>query len=121
MSRALPKWIGKTVDTRIPDRVRLRIFALYEGRCQCGCCRKIAAGEPWQLDHKQALINGGPHAEDNLWPLLSEHHKAKTRQDVAEKAKTYRMRRRNAGIKRPRTIRAWRKFNGQPVFAGRER
>jgi len=121
MSRAVPIWFGKTDNTRVPDRVRLRIFERYNGRCQCGCYRKIVAGEAWQLDHKQALINGGPHAEDNLWPLLSEHHKGKTRQDVAQKSKTYRMGRRHAGIRKPRTIRAWRRFNGEKVFAGRER
>jgi 5-methylcytosine-specific restriction protein A len=43
--RALPEWIGKTADSAVPARVRVRIFDRYEGRCQCGCNRKIMAGE----------------------------------------------------------------------------
>jgi len=100
--RAVPEWVGKHDDSRIPDRVRLRIFLQYAGRCQCGCARLIRIGEPWDLDHRQALINGGEHRESNLVPLLKEHHKNKSKQDVAEKSKTYQMRRRHYGIKKSR-------------------
>lgn len=100
MTRAVPLWFGKTAGTPVPDRVRVRVFARYNGRCQCGCYRAIRSGEAWQLDHKQALINGGPHAEDNLWPLLSEHHKEKTADDVAVKSKTARMAKKHLGIKK---------------------
>ena len=121
MSRALPEWIGKTPDSNPPPRVRLRVFQRYDGRCQCGCNRKILAGEKWELEDTKALINGGESRESNFKPWLAEHHKGKTKQDVAIKSKTYRMGRRHAGIRKPRTIRAWRRFNGEKVFAGRER
>jgi hypothetical protein len=29
-------------------------------------------GDPWDLDHKLALVNGGRHAEDNLAPALRD-------------------------------------------------
>ena len=119
--RAAPEWIGKTDDTTAPPRVRLRVFDRYEGRCQCGCNRKIMAGEKWECDHGIALINGGKNIESNLRPLLVEHHRQKTKQDVAEKSRTARIRKRNAGIKKPRTITAWRKFDGTKVYASRER
>lgn len=97
--RELPEWIGSSPDASVPPRVRLRIFERYDGRCQCGCNRKIAAGEAWQADDRIALINGGHRRESNLWPFLVEHHKAKTREDVAEKAKTYAVRSKHLGIK----------------------
>jgi hypothetical protein len=44
-------------------------------------------GEKWQADHKIALINGGKNCESNLFPALVGPHKAKTKIDMAEKAK----------------------------------
>lgn len=104
MARSTPVWVGRSDDAKIPDRVKLRIFLKYDGRCQCSewCNRSIRSGERWQLDHKIALVNGGTHSEGNLQPLLVEHHKNKTRDDVAIKAKTYRKRKANYGIKKSR-------------------
>jgi hypothetical protein len=100
MSRELPEWVGKDSDAAIPPRVRVRIFDHYDGRCCCGCNRKIMAGEAWQCDDRIALINGGERRESNLWPLLTEHHKNKTRVDVAIKSQTYKRRARHLGIKK---------------------
>ena len=88
MSRAVPEWIGSTPDAKIPDRVKLRIFDREQGRCWISG-RKIMAGEPYDFDHKVALINGGEHRESNLFPALRDKHREKTREDVAEKAATY--------------------------------
>lgn len=88
MSRAVPEWIGKTPDSKIPDRVKLRIFEREGGRCHISG-RKIMVGEPYDFDHKVALINGGEHRESNLFPALRDKHRAKTAEDVAEKASTY--------------------------------
>src|SRR5579864_7834527 len=84
--RSLPEWSAPP-DTPVPPRVRLRVFDRYTGRCQCGCRRKIAAGEAWQCDHIVALINGGENRENNLHPLLVAHHADKSLADIAEKAK----------------------------------
>lgn len=119
MSRAVPEWIGKTDDSAIPPRVRVRIFDKYEGRCQCGCKRKIMVGEAWDAEDEIAIINGGQRRESNLRPFLRAHHLAKTAQDVAIKSKNYKRRARHLGIKRAsRPIpgskaSGWRKkFNG---------
>lgn len=121
MSRVTELWCGKTDDTRPPPRVCLRVFLRFNGTCQCGCGRRIRPGEAWQLDHVDALINGGRNDESNLQPLLTEHHKNKTRADVAEKSKTASKRMAHLGIK-PRQSRPMpgskasglrKKFNGQ--------
>jgi hypothetical protein len=121
MSRKLPEWIGKTDDTPVPPRVRRRLFDAYGGICQCGCGRGIAPGEAWELDHYVALIGGGGNRETNLRPLLTAHHALKTALDLADKAHAARVRARHLGIKKPRTITAWRKFDGTIARRSRER
>lgn len=98
--RSVPIWKGKNDDASVPIRVRLRVFERYGGVCQCGCTRRIAAGERWDLDHIIALINGGSHSEDNMHPLLTEHHKNKTKEDVAEKSAVYAVRSKHLGLRR---------------------
>lgn len=101
--RRVPEWIGKTDDAKVPPRVRLRVFLDHEGRCWLSG-RKIAPGEPWDLDHKVALINGGEHRENNLAPALKDKHREKTRADVAEKSAVYRKASKHAGIRNPSKI-----------------
>lgn len=121
MSRSVPEWIGKTPDSPVPRRVRARIFQRHDGICHRSG-RKIRAGDAWDLDHIIALINGGEHRESNMAPILvGKPHKEKTAEDVKIKSKTARMRARHLGLKKPRTIRSWRKMDGTPVYAGRER
>lgn len=98
MSRSTKEWVGASDDTPAPPRVRLRVFLAFDGICQCGCSTKIA-NKPWQLDHKVALINGGQNRESNFHPLLEEHHKLKTRADVAAKSVTYKKRLKHYGVK----------------------
>ena len=119
MSRSLDIWIGSADDVAIPPRVRARIFDKFEGRCAI-CTRDLRPGH-WQCDHVIPLILGGRHSEDNFQPLCTECHKGKTKLDVKLKAKVARVRKRHLGLKKHRTIRAWRRFDGSPVFASRER
>jgi 5-methylcytosine-specific restriction enzyme A len=98
MSRSVPEWIGKTDDAKIPDRVKLRVFDAYGGRC-AGCDRKLYPGDRWEADHIKALINGGQHRENNLQPLCEFCHPEKTRADVAEKAMIARKRKKHVGIR----------------------
>ena len=97
--RSVPPWVGKTDDTRVPPRVRARVFELYRGRCCCGCGWKIA-GKAWDVDHIIAIANGGKNEEANLCVLLNAHHKAKTRRDVAIKAKNYSRRAKHIGVRK---------------------
>ena len=103
--RRVPEWIGKTPDSKVPPRVRLRVFMDYEGRCWLSG-RKIAPGEPWELEHKVALCNGGEHRESNLAPALKDKHRAKTAADIAEKSAVYRKASKHAGIRPPPQIRS---------------
>lgn len=95
-ARTVPIWAGSTPDAKVPARVRLRIFEREGGKCWISG-RKIMPGDLWDLDHRVALINGGAHSEDNLFPALRDKHREKTADDVAIKSKTYRMAAKHAG------------------------
>lgn len=120
MSREVPEWIGKDDNAAIPPRVRLRVFERCGGICHLSGVR-IKAGDQWDCDHVVALINGGEHRERNLAPALRVEHRKKTAADVKLKAKVARVRKKHLGIKRPRTMTRWRKFNGTIVHAERDR
>jgi 5-methylcytosine-specific restriction endonuclease McrA len=119
--RETEEWLGKSDSTPVPTRVRIRQYIRDDGRCQCGCSKRIMVGDKWETDHTIAIANGGENRENNLRTLLSAHHKLKTRADVAEKSVTARVRAKHLGLKKPRTIRSWRKFNGDIVYASRDR
>ncbi len=99
MARDVPEWIGKTPDTKVPPRVRLRVFEKYGGKCYLSG-RKIGPADKWDLEDIVALINGGENRESNKAPALKEAHKVKTARDVAEKSKVARIRAKHLGIKR---------------------
>lgn len=97
MSRSTPEWVGKTDDTAIPPRVRLRVFEAHGGICAL-TGRKITAADQWDVDHAVALINGGENRESNLRPVLRAAHREKTAGDVKLKAKVDRVRKKHLGI-----------------------
>ena len=99
MPRSVPEWIGKTDDSPIPPRVKLRVFEHHNGICHRSG-RKIRPGELWQCDHIVALVNGGEHRESNLAPILLDEHKIKTAEDVALKAKINRKKAYHLGLKK---------------------
>jgi 5-methylcytosine-specific restriction endonuclease McrA len=120
VARTTDEWIGKTDDAAIPARVRLRVFERHGGICHISG-QRIRAGDLWDVDHVIALVNGGSHRETNLAPALRDKHREKTKADVAEKSVTARVRAKHLGIKKPRTMTRWRKFNGDVVSAPRAR
>jgi len=101
MTRTVPEWIGKSPDSAIPPRVKVRLFEKAKGKCEC-CTRRIGAGDKWDADHIVALVNGGENRETNLQVLCSWCHKAKTKQDVKAKSKTAKVKAKHLGIKRPK-------------------
>jgi len=113
MSRSTPEWIAKHDDQAIPPRVRLRVFERHGGICHLSG-RKIMPGEARHCDHLTALINGGEHRESNLRPALQKFHRAKTAEDVKEKAITARKRMMNLGIKPKRQKIQSRGFDKSP-------
>jgi 5-methylcytosine-specific restriction protein A len=98
--RAVPEWIGATPNSKIPDRVKLRIWLREGGRCYLSG-RQIRPGERFEYEHVIALCNGGENRETNLRLALAAPHKAKTAADVDERAKTDRMAKKHLGIKKP--------------------
>ena len=121
MSRAIDTlWVGKTDNSAIPPRVKIRVFLLANGKCQ-NCKRFIAGKLTAEYDHVTALINGGANCEENLQLLCCECHGQKTKADVAEKSVTARVRAKHIGLKKPRTITRWRRFDGSIREASRDR
>jgi 5-methylcytosine-specific restriction protein A len=112
--RTVDEWIGKTDDTPIPPRVRLRVFAAHMGVCHLSG-RRIRPADAWEIDHIVALANGGEHRERNLAPALREEHRQKTTHDVKQKAKNDRISKRHLGIKKRRRTIPGRKFDGTPI------
>jgi 5-methylcytosine-specific restriction endonuclease McrA len=99
MTRTTPEWIGKTDDTPVPPRVRLRVFEKYGGVCQI-CTVKIR-DKRWICDHALAIILGGYNRERNLQPIHEEcDRKIKTPFDVAQKRINNRVRSKHLGIKK---------------------
>jgi len=118
--REVPEWVGKHDDTKVPPHVRARIFDRYKGVCYLSNT-VIRAGDAWEVEHILALCNGGEHRESNMAPALVAPHKDKTRADRRVKAKNDRVRKKHIGIKKARTIKSWRRFDGSVVHAERER
>lgn len=119
MSRSVPEWIGKTHDSPIPPRVRLRIFERADGICHLSG-RKIRPGDDWDCDHIVALVNGGEHRESNLAPAIRDKHREKTADDVREKSIVNRKRSKHLGIKKKGSSIPYRKFNGELVLPRRK-
>lgn len=112
--RSVPEWRGKTPDAKVPPRVRLRIFQRENGVCYLSG-RKITVGDKWELEHRIPLSMGGEHREANLFPALFDQHKAKTRQEAAERAKADAVAKYHLGIRKPPSMRS----RGFPVTEGK--
>lgn len=95
--RTVEEWRGKTDDSAIPPRVKLRLYDKAEGRCVVCTLR----ADSYECDHIIPLIIGGKHEESNLQLLCHECHAGKTKLDVKLKAKVARVRKKHLGIKKP--------------------
>lgn len=102
--------------------VKRDAFARAGGLCEGeGCGAKLTIGK-YHYDHRIPDALGG---EPELWNcevLCVPCHNAKTRKkDVPAIAKTKRIQDREKGIRKPRSMLGWRKFNGEIVRAARDR
>lgn len=101
MPRSVKEWVGKTDNAPVPDRVKLRVLDRQGGKCpETGML--FGPQNPPEFDHIISLINGGENRESNIQALSSWAHKQKTKNDVAQKAKTARVRKKHLGIHRPK-------------------
>lgn len=99
MTRTVSEWVGKTPDSPIPLRVRLRVFQKHGGICHLSG-RRIMPGDAWDMDHVVALVNGGENRESNLAPALRDKHREKTARDVAEKSRARKVKAKHLGLKK---------------------
>lgn len=101
---------------------RAELFLEHGGVCHL-CKTRIHAerGEAWEVEHVEAREIGGRDDRANLRPAHVKCHKIKTAQDKAIIAKCNRVRNKHLGIKKPRTVMRWRRFDGSIREAGRER
>ena len=98
MPRKIPEWTGKTDDTAIPDRVKLRILDRQDFKC---ALTGVAFGPKLkpEFDHITPLRMGGENRESNLQALIKVAHKTKTSDDRKNIAKSDRIRKARMGIK----------------------
>ena len=105
MSRSVDEWVGKTDDTAIPTRVRVRVFERCKGQCH-RCTRKIMAGERWSIEHLIALANGGQHRETNMGISCPNCKPIKDAEDAAIKSKGAAIRAKHLGVRQPSRMRS---------------
>lgn len=107
-------------------QVKRDAFLRANGQCEGHpygdrCPVKLTIGK-YHYDHDIADGLGGEPILENCKVLCLACHKSKTgKRDIPAIAKTKRIQDRQIGIRKPRTIRSWRKFNGEIVHATRER
>ncbi len=103
-------------------KVMIAAWDRANGACeQCKTGKRLLPGDIF-YDHRIPDALGGEPTLENCQVLCRSHHDAKThKQDVPTIAKSKRTRKRAAGIRKPRSITRWRKMNGDPVYASRDR
>lgn len=101
---------------------RIRIWDRHRGICVL-CDNPIDTHyhKPWTLEHIKPLWLGGADDETNLAPAHYDCAIEKTCGEAPVKAKTDRQRAKHLGIKKRRSIKGWKRFDGTPVYAGRDR
>jgi 5-methylcytosine-specific restriction protein A len=107
--RSVPEWIGKTPDSKIPDRVKLRIWEREGGRCYL-TGKKIRPGDKYDFEHVVAIAlwtgEGHGNRESNIRLALKAPHKVKSAEDRAIQAKSDRIRKKHLGIRPTPKIRS---------------
>ena len=85
-------------------------------------CNANLAHKPHHYDHIIPDGIGGKNDLQNCQVLCKPCHAIKTGKiDIPMIARSKRVRDKHIGIKKPRTITRWRKFNGDVVIAARQR
>jgi hypothetical protein len=102
------------------NRVKMDAWDRCGGKCeQCGCLLRPAG---FIFNHRIPDYVGGDPTLANCEVLCRACDLGRTfGEDIPKIAKVRRIRKRQAGIRRPRSITAWRKFNGEIVRMPRER
>ncbi len=97
-------------------------FARCGGFCEGDNCRTKLMHGDYHYDHIIPDALGGEPTLDNCQLLCRACHAEKTgKRDIPRIAKTKRISDREKGIRKPRKITRWRRFDGSVVEAGRQR
>jgi 5-methylcytosine-specific restriction endonuclease McrA len=103
--RSTPEWFGKTDDSVAPKSVQLRVILAHDGRCagpKCGV-RFDLKNKP-KLDHKIPVADEpNMNRESNLQPLCDVCHKAKTKQEAADRAWVRKQQTKTYGLTKPKS------------------
>lgn len=103
------------------DKTKAQAFIRAGGKCEIPWCDvKLQPGR-FTYDHRIPDWMGGEPILENCQVICRECDRAKTRKDAGDRAKSKRIIKRERSIRKKRTLRAWRKFDGTPVYASRER
>lgn len=103
-----------------PAKVKVTAFERSKGRCER--CGAILVTGKFRYNHRIPDALGGEPTLDNCEVLCLACDTPQTYgKDIPAIAKSRRIRKRAACVKKPRTIRAWRKFDGTIVYASRQR
>lgn len=91
MPRKLGPWCGKTDDSAVPVKVKLRILERQRNSVGIPVCpdcgQPIRPGQGVEYDHAIPLIDGGKHDELNLRAIHRKPcHAAKTSREATERA-----------------------------------
>jgi 5-methylcytosine-specific restriction protein A len=100
-------------------KVKAEAFRRAAGRCE-SCTSFLVVGK-FAYDHDNPDGLTGEPTLANCRVLCNACHGRKTKLDVRNIAKAKRRERNAAGIKKPRRITRWRRFDGSIVEASRER
>lgn len=76
------QFLAPTKRKKISKREAARLFLLHNGIC-ANCGRQIRPGEPWFIEHPDALVLGGPDTDDNRRPA---HVACKAEKDASDAA-----------------------------------
>jgi 5-methylcytosine-specific restriction endonuclease McrA len=101
-------------------KIKVLAFERSGGRCEI-CQAKLFTGNI-EYDHVVPCALDGEAILTNCCCVCKNCHRSKSsKEDVPRIAKAHRNYRTSHGIKKARTITAWRKFNGEIVKASRAR
>ena len=101
-------------------KTKLLAFEAAKGQC-VRCSARLYPGK-YRYNHRIPYYQGGDNSLANCELLCLACDSEQTyRHDIPAIAKTRRIRKRAAGIKKPRRITRWRRFDGSIVSKPRER
>ncbi|MDO9381872.1 MAG: HNH endonuclease [Hyphomicrobiaceae bacterium] len=99
-TRSVPEWIGRSPDSAIPPRVKLRIIERYGRRCYL--TGDVLVPGQIEFEHVIAIVNGGTNRESNIAPANRPAHQIKTRADTAIKTKRAKSLKKRYGLTKPK-------------------